>query len=97
MDISPEIEAAFILLNISNKRVCQHPYKKHYANGLCSSCYHSPSKNIQKWINWCRNSTKNTRKVRKVECEHVERPHRARGLCAVCYTDWKRRQRINRD
>lgn len=48
-----------------------HPERKHYAHGLCKSCYIGQFK--KSWVN-----------PNKAAC-HPDRPHHASGLCAACY------------
>lgn len=71
---------------------CNHYERKHYAKGVCSSCYHNPSQKVNNWLsfNGCR------RAIRSVICGHIDRIHRARGLCSVCYTSFKRKRRLER-
>lgn len=95
MNLPNHIEIAFILLQLKNKNyktnICSHTNKKHYGNGLCSSCYHTPPSHLRQWLNWCRNTSQIKCKINN--CDHPERPHRARNMCAQCYTDWKRIQK----
>lgn len=74
---------------------CGHNSRKHYAKGLCSSCYHSPKQIIIQWLKF--NCSHSKRTPRALECGHNERIHRARGLCGLCYTKWKRNRRIERE
>lgn len=101
LDLSDdEMFMVFMLIKERNRNnpttwFCGHSHLKHYAKGLCSSCYHSPGETVNEWLKFHGKVAKRT--PRAVECAHTDRIHRARGLCAICYSTWKRKRRLERE
>ena len=81
-----ELDVVFGILQLKNMSLrttwfCGHSEKRHYTKGICSSCYHNPSKIVNSWLNY--HGCKTYRHM-------TDRTHRAKCMCSNCYTQFKR-------